>query len=43
MSLERAALRFEVAHLAEITKNLAILDLIVSVIFDCHQKSLNSL
>jgi hypothetical protein len=35
--------RSKAAHLAELTSNLAIFGLTVSVIFDCDPKSLNSL
>jgi hypothetical protein len=42
-NLKRAVSRSKAAHPAELTSNLAILGLTVSVILDCDPKSLNSL
>ncbi len=43
LNLKRAVSRSKAAQLAELTSNLAILGLTVSVILDCDPKSLNSL
>jgi hypothetical protein len=43
INLKRAVSRSKVARLAEITSNLVILGLTVSVILDCDPKSLTSL
>jgi CHASE2 domain-containing sensor protein len=43
LNLKRAVSRSKAAHIAELTSNLAILGLTVSVILDCDPKSLNSL
>jgi hypothetical protein len=43
LNLKRAVSRSKAAHLAEITANLVLLGLTVSVILDCDPKSLTSL
>jgi hypothetical protein len=43
LNLKRAVSRSKAAQIAELTSNLAILGLTVSVILDCDPKSLNSL